>query len=86
MMLTLDATISYQALRERLQQEFEVPLDRQKIKHGFPPRELHPPGEGESMEEPVPLQHGDRITLEILPDPQTGKVYPPILILTPSNR
>ena len=34
-------------------------------RYGFPPRELLPPGEGQE-EEPVPLQHGDRVMVEHL--------------------
>ena len=48
-----------------------------RFRYGFPPRELHPPNEG-LEEDPLPLQHGDRIMVEHLkpsvPEEQTPDV------------
>ena len=72
--MTLEANITYASLQAQLDKEFSVPAARQRIKHGFPPRELQAPS-SELAEEPLPINHGDRITLEILPDPAAGKFY-----------
>ncbi|CAI9549946.1 unnamed protein product, partial [Staurois parvus] len=43
----------------------DIPPYLQCIRYGFPPKELLPPKDG-FENEPVPLQHGDRVTVEIL--------------------
>lgn len=64
-MLTLKCTTTFLELQEGIAREFNIPPYLQCIRYGFPPKELLPPKEG--MEnEPVPLQHGDRIAIEIL--------------------
>jgi len=64
-MLTLKCTTTFLELQESIAREFNIPPYLQCIRYGFPPKELLPPKEG--MEnEPVPLQHGDRIAIEIL--------------------
>lgn len=63
--------MTHAALQERLVAELGVPVHRQRIKYGFPPRDLHPPAEGQE-DDPVPLQHGDRLTIQILPEPKQG--------------
>ena len=67
-MLTLVSDVSFSELQKLIYQAVDVPADRQKIRMGFPPKILEPPGEGEE-ENIIALQHGDKITLEILPDP-----------------
>ncbi|XP_033854959.3 deubiquitinating protein VCPIP1-like [Acipenser ruthenus] len=68
-MLTLQTGTTFSQLQNSIAKEFSVPPDLQCIRYGFPPKELSPPKEG--MEnEPVPLQHGDRVTLETLKDPR----------------
>ncbi|KAK1172751.1 hypothetical protein AOXY_G5409 [Acipenser oxyrinchus oxyrinchus] len=68
-MLTIQTGTTFSQLQNSIAKEFSVPPDLQCIRYGFPPKELSPPIEG--MEnEPVPLQHGDRVTLEILKDPR----------------
>nr|XP_033789255.1 deubiquitinating protein VCIP135 [Geotrypetes seraphini]XP_033789256.1 deubiquitinating protein VCIP135 [Geotrypetes seraphini] len=70
-MLTLKSSTTFFELQESIAREFTIPPSLQCIRFGFPPKELLPPKEG--MEnEPVPLQHGDRITIEI----QKGKEEP----------
>ncbi|KAI8501465.1 Deubiquitinating protein VCIP135 [Branchiostoma belcheri] len=70
-MLTLAIATTFQELQARIASELGVPGDRQRIRYGFPPRPLAPPKPG--MEgEPVPLQHGDKVTVDILPPP-TGE-------------
>ena len=49
-------------------------------RYGFPPRELHPPAEGHE-EDPVPLQHGDRVMVEHL-KPVVPKEHPPDVVMS----
>ena len=70
-MLSLEKETTYAGLQEILAKELSVEPPRQRIKYGFPPKELKPPAEGKE-EEPLPLQHGDRITVEVLADPTEG--------------
>ncbi|KAM9307851.1 deubiquitinating protein VCPIP1 [Gastrophryne carolinensis] len=64
-MLTLKYSTTFTELQEGIAKELDIPPYLQCIRYGFPPRELLPPKDG--MEnEPVPLQHGDRVTVEIL--------------------
>ncbi|MGH0128834.1 UNVERIFIED_CONTAM: hypothetical protein FKN15_036380 [Acipenser sinensis] len=68
-MLTLQTVTTFSQLQNSIAKEFSVPPALQCIRYGFPPKELSPPKEG--MEnEPVLLQHGDRVTVEILKDPR----------------
>ncbi|XP_066272769.1 deubiquitinating protein VCPIP1-like [Branchiostoma lanceolatum] len=68
-MLTLAISTTFPELQARIASELGVPDDRQRIRYGFPPRPLAPPKPG--MEgEPVPLQHGDKVTVDILPPPK----------------
>lgn len=64
-MLTLKSTTTYLELQESIAREFNILPHLQCIRFGFPPKELLPPKEGQENE-PVPLLHGDRITVEIL--------------------
>lgn len=43
-----------------------VPVERQKLRSGFPPRELHPP---EDPTQPVALVNGEKVSVDILPAP-----------------
>ncbi|KAM4705412.1 deubiquitinating protein VCPIP1 [Rhinophrynus dorsalis] len=71
-MLTLKSSTTFFELQEGIAKELDIPPYLQCIRYGFPPKELVPPKDG--MEnEPVPLQHGDRVTVEIL----KGKDKPP---------
>ena len=49
-------------------------------RYGFPPRELHPPDEGHE-EDPVPLQHGDRVMVEHL-KPVVPEEHPPDVVMS----
>ncbi|XP_061456443.1 deubiquitinating protein VCPIP1 isoform X2 [Rhineura floridana] len=64
-MLTLKSTTTFLELQESIAREFNIPPHLQCIRFGFPPKELLPPKEGQENE-PVPLLHGDRVTIEIL--------------------
>lgn len=64
-MLTLKSTTTFLELQESIAREFNILPHLQCIRFGFPPKELLPPKEGQENE-PVPLLHGDRITVEIL--------------------
>lgn len=50
------------------------------FRYGFPPRELHPPDEGHE-EDPVPLQHGDRVMVEHL-KPAVPEEHPPDVVMS----
>ncbi|XP_068093561.1 deubiquitinating protein VCPIP1 [Hyperolius riggenbachi] len=64
-MLTLKSSTTFSELQEGIAKELDIPPYLQSIRYGFPPKELLLPKDG--MEnEPVPLQHGDRVTVEIL--------------------
>ncbi|XP_006824972.1 deubiquitinating protein VCPIP1-like [Saccoglossus kowalevskii] len=71
-MMSLDVAITYQQLQDKIETELNVPKERQKIKYGFPPRELKPADVGKDGDT-VPLQHGDKVMVEILPDPNQQK-------------
>ncbi|XP_029929955.1 deubiquitinating protein VCIP135 [Myripristis murdjan] len=64
-MLTLQAQTTFSELQRSIANQFAVPPAQQCIRYGFPPKELVPPKDGEENE-PVALQHGDRVTVEIL--------------------
>lgn len=68
-MLTLQAHTTFSELQRSITNHFGVPQTQQCIRSGFPPKELLPPKDGEENE-PVALQHGDRVTVEILRDPE----------------
>ncbi|XP_072267200.1 deubiquitinating protein VCPIP1 [Pyxicephalus adspersus] len=64
-MLTLKFSTTFSELQEGIAKELDIPPYFQCIRYGFPPKELLPPKDG-FENEPVPLQHGDRVTVEIL--------------------
>lgn len=66
-MLTLVKDVTYTELQKLIYQAVDVPADKQKIRVGFPPKLLEPAADGEE-EVIVPLHHGDKIALEVLPD------------------
>lgn len=68
-MLTLQAHTTFSELQRSITNQFGVPPAQQCIRYGFPPKELLPPKDGEENE-PVALQHGDRVTVEILRGPE----------------
>ncbi|XP_026993689.1 deubiquitinating protein VCPIP1 isoform X1 [Tachysurus fulvidraco] len=77
--LQLQANNTYAELQEAITQAFNLQPHQQGIRHGFPPRELPPPPP-EHQDLPVALQHGDRITVEVLkervPDPEINTHTP----------
>ncbi|EDO31070.1 predicted protein, partial [Nematostella vectensis] len=64
--LPLDAT--YRQLQDAIHKELGVQPEHQKIRYGFPPRTLSPPEEGNEGEA-VPIQHGDRVMVEVIIPP-----------------
>ncbi|XP_029282689.1 LOW QUALITY PROTEIN: deubiquitinating protein VCIP135 [Cottoperca gobio] len=69
-MLTLQTHTTFSELQRSIANQFAVPpAEQQCIRYGFPPKELLPPKDGEENE-PVALQHGDRVTVEILRGPE----------------
>ncbi|CAL1580650.1 unnamed protein product [Knipowitschia caucasica] len=64
-MLTFPPRCTYGELQQSIAREFSVPPSQQCIRLGFPPKELLPPAAGEENE-PVALQHGDRVSVEVL--------------------
>ncbi|XP_042354311.1 deubiquitinating protein VCPIP1 [Plectropomus leopardus] len=67
-MLTLQVHTTFSELQRSIANQFGVPPAQQCIRYGFPPKELLPPKDSEENE-PVALQHGDRVTVEILRGP-----------------
>ena len=65
MMLTLPGEVTFDRLRTLISEQTTVPPERQKLRTGFPPKELKQP---ENNDEIVPLNHGDKISVEIIPD------------------
>lgn len=63
----MKAGSTHSDLQDAIQAELDITKDRQKIRYGFPPRELKPP---ENEQEPLPLTHGDRVSVEELPEPK----------------
>ena len=68
-MLTLKMDTTFRQLQISIEKELDIAVDKQKIRHGFPPRELHPPECGKE-DDPVPLQHGDKVMVEQLLPPE----------------
>ncbi|XP_056913214.1 deubiquitinating protein VCPIP1 isoform X1 [Takifugu flavidus] len=66
--LTLQASTTFAELQKGVARQFAIPPEQQCIRFGFPPKGLASPREGEENE-PVALQHGDRVTVEILKGP-----------------
>ncbi|XP_069134071.1 deubiquitinating protein VCPIP1-like [Argopecten irradians] len=69
-MLTLTEDLTFDGLQQRIQSSVNVPPSRQKIRIGFPPKELKPPAEADS-DKLLNIQHGDKISVEVLPDPSS---------------
>jgi deubiquitinating protein VCIP135 len=69
--INLEDHLTYTALLSQLEKEFEVSRERMKIRYGIPPKDLRPVVSGDE-EVALPLQHGDRITVEITAN-QPGK-------------
>ncbi|CAH1785484.1 unnamed protein product [Owenia fusiformis] len=67
--LEISPGITYDQFTEKISLELDIPKHRQKIRSGFPPKVLQAPDENHQME-PLALQHGDRVSVEILPDPE----------------
>ncbi|XP_052065392.1 deubiquitinating protein VCPIP1-like [Mytilus californianus] len=65
MMLTLPEEVTYDQLKNLIAEQVSVSPVRQRLRTGFPPKELKQP---ENTGEIIPLLHGDKISVEILPD------------------
>ncbi|XP_068722589.1 deubiquitinating protein VCPIP1-like [Montipora capricornis] len=78
-MLTLSVDTTFKQLQELIEKELGIPTAQIRIRYGFPPRELHPPNEG-LEEDPLPLQHGDRIMVEHLKPPVPEEQTPDVVM------
>lgn len=58
--------MNFERLQDMIYKAVKVPPERQRIRIGFPPKELKRPS-GSDLHEPIPLAHGDKISLEIIP-------------------
>ena len=65
MMLSLPGEVTFKQLRDLIAEHVSLSPDRQRLRTGFPPKELKQP---ENADEIIPLLHGDKISVEILPD------------------
>lgn len=65
-MLTLTKDLTFAELQALIERAVDVPPAQQKLRRGFPPQELRAPAEGEE-DQILPISHGDKILLEILP-------------------
>ncbi|CAL1543504.1 unnamed protein product, partial [Lymnaea stagnalis] len=63
--LDLPSECTFLELQSLITDAVDVPSAKQKIRYGFPPRELKPPATPEG-DYKVPIQPGDKITLDIL--------------------
>lgn len=68
--LDLPSECRFLELQSLICQAIKVPPPQQRIRHGFPPRELKPPATP-AEDYKVPIQPGDKIMLDILV-PQQG--------------
>lgn len=82
--LSLDNHTTYAQLQQKIHQELQIPIFRQTIKYGFPPKELRTPTP-EHENDPLPLHHGDRITVEIAQDISGGVIQRMICPVSHSN-
>ncbi|XP_071490949.1 deubiquitinating protein VCPIP1-like [Diadema antillarum] len=71
--ISLASRTSYSQLQALIEAKLHVPPARQRIKHGFPPKELRAPPVGEEETAPLLLQNGDKLTVEVLPDPSSHR-------------
>lgn len=63
--VTLTPAATYEDLQKAVVAKLGIAKDRQKLRYGFPPRELKLPG---NPDEGLPLAHGDRVSVEELPE------------------
>ncbi|GFW12571.1 hypothetical protein TNCV_818231 [Trichonephila clavipes] len=64
--------ISYTKLQEWISDTFSIPIPNQRIKIGFPPKELEAPVHSDTS--PVALKHGDRLMVENCPKQVTNRL------------
>ncbi|XP_022099478.1 deubiquitinating protein VCIP135-like isoform X2 [Acanthaster planci] len=74
--LVLDPSTTFAQLQAKIEAEFHIEAADQKIRYGFPPKELTVPAEGDQEDQPVPLQNGDRVTVEVISKVQPMEVGP----------
>lgn len=65
-MLSVEGQVNFDTLQNMIYKAVKVPPERQRIRIGFPPKELKRPSDSD-INEPIPLSHGDKISLEIIP-------------------
>ncbi|XP_041927287.1 deubiquitinating protein VCPIP1 isoform X1 [Alosa sapidissima] len=71
--LTLQPRTNHAELQRAIAAAFSIPPGRQRIRAGFPPRPLPPPADA-SDDTPVPLQHGERVSVEVLRTEEESEV------------
>ncbi|GFQ96498.1 hypothetical protein TNCT_500001 [Trichonephila clavata] len=64
--------ISYTKLQEWISDTFSIPIPNQRIKIGFPPKELEAPVHSDTS--PLPIKHGDRLMVENCPKQVTNRL------------
>ncbi|XP_059161948.1 deubiquitinating protein VCPIP1-like isoform X2 [Physella acuta] len=76
--ITLDipSECSFTELQKLIGIAVDVPPTNQRIRHGFPPRELKPPARAEE-DYKVPIQSGDKVMLDIIHPPAESQPQPP---------
>ncbi|KAL8614225.1 hypothetical protein ACOMHN_026442 [Nucella lapillus] len=61
--VTLTGDVTFTQLQQVVFNAIQIPAEHQKLRVGFPPKVLSAPGPGEE-EKVVPLNHGDKISVE----------------------
>ena len=59
----LSSNMTYKDLQDAISSNFNIPAELQRIKYGFPRKELKPPNKDDEANV-VPLQHGDSVFVE----------------------
>uniref|UniRef100_UPI00358E74BB deubiquitinating protein VCPIP1 isoform X2 n=1 Tax=Myxine glutinosa TaxID=7769 RepID=UPI00358E74BB len=63
--LTLAPDTTFAQFRDSIENALGIPPELQRLRHGFPPQELLPPAQNDEGQ-PLPLEHGERIIVEVL--------------------
>ncbi|XP_041466903.1 deubiquitinating protein VCPIP1-like isoform X1 [Lytechinus variegatus] len=65
--LVLAGSTTYSQLQTLIESKFHIAPAKQRIKYGFPPKELRAPPSGEEGSS-LPLRNGDKVTVEVIQD------------------
>ncbi|XP_033112608.1 deubiquitinating protein VCIP135-like [Anneissia japonica] len=63
--LTIATTTTFHQFQQHIEDALHIPAPQQRIKYGYPPKEMKPPQEG-AEQVPLSLQNGDRVMVEII--------------------